>query len=71
MNLVVVFLCNIFVDRIQDVNVNMLQCEVTEYLVSFLRPETPYTFLFLFSPGNYHRSGKEFILLMEPVVQWC
>ena len=75
MNLVAVFLCNIFVDRVKDVNANMLQCEVTEYLVSFLRPQTPYTCVFLFrvlfSPGNDHRTVKEFILLMEAVVQRC
>ena len=73
MNLVVVFLCNIFLDRVKDASVNMLQCEVTEYFVSFLRPQTPYTcvflFLFLFSPGHYQRTVKEFILLMDAVVQ--
>ena len=49
MNLVVVFLCNIFVDRVKDASVNMLQCEVTEYFVSFLRPQTPYTCVFFIS----------------------
>ena len=37
-----------FLNRVKDVNVNLVQCELTNHLVTFSRPQIPCACVFLF-----------------------